>query len=192
MRADNDHPNTRLLNRFQGGDQAAEREIATRVMRVTGQLARAVDSAADRAEIRQEVAIETLRVLKRKHPRKPESFDAFIRGIAANHFRKQLGNLYRQRDHETPVADPFAAHETDGAGYEGLGEALRAAIRRLSEPQRIAIVLRYYGGMKDREIADACGWRLCTLSSHFRRGLGRLAKDPVLQDWAEQQRKVER
>jgi RNA polymerase sigma-70 factor (sigma-E family) len=50
------------------------------------------------------------------------------------------------------------------------------ALARLSYPQRAALVLRYYEGMREREIADALGCPPGTVKSHLYRGLEQLRK----------------
>ncbi len=48
---------------------------------------------------------------------------------------------------------------------------------RLPEDQRIAVVLRYYGGYRASEIATILEMPASTVRSHLRRGLAKLRKD---------------
>jgi RNA polymerase sigma factor (sigma-70 family) len=48
---------------------------------------------------------------------------------------------------------------------------------RLSEPQRIAVVLRYYGGLRASEIAATLDMPSATVRSHLRRTLAALRKE---------------
>lgn len=48
---------------------------------------------------------------------------------------------------------------------------------RLSDDQRIAIVLRYYGGYPASDIAGMLGMPAATVRSHLRRGLATLRKE---------------
>ncbi len=48
---------------------------------------------------------------------------------------------------------------------------------RLTEDQRIAVVLRYYGGYRASEIAAITDIPAATVRSHLRRGLAALRKE---------------
>ncbi len=48
---------------------------------------------------------------------------------------------------------------------------------RLSEDQRVAVVLRYYGGYRSSEIAEIANMPAATVRSHLRRGLARLRRE---------------
>lgn len=50
-------------------------------------------------------------------------------------------------------------------------------IAKLQIDQRTAVVLRYWGGLLDREIADAMGTRPSTARSHLRRATNQLRKE---------------
>lgn len=52
-------------------------------------------------------------------------------------------------------------------------------LTRLSDEQRIAVVLRYYGGYRAAEIADIAGIPAATVRSHLRRGLAALKKELI-------------
>jgi DNA-directed RNA polymerase specialized sigma24 family protein len=58
----------------------------------------------------------------------------------------------------------------------GAGE-LWDVLSDLPEDQRIAVVLRYYGGYKASEIAQIVDMPAATVRSHLRRGLTRLRKE---------------
>ena len=50
-------------------------------------------------------------------------------------------------------------------------------LAKLSEDQRIAVVLRYYGRYRATEIAEMTGLPPATVRSHVRRGLAALRKE---------------
>jgi len=52
-------------------------------------------------------------------------------------------------------------------------------LAKLSDEQRVAVVLRYYGGYRAAEIADIAGIPAATVRSHLRRGLAALKKELV-------------
>ena len=50
-------------------------------------------------------------------------------------------------------------------------------LTRLSDEQRIAVVLRYYGGYSASDIAEMLEMPAATVRSHLRRGLAALKKE---------------
>ena len=50
-------------------------------------------------------------------------------------------------------------------------------LARLSDEQRMAVVLRYYGGYRASDIAEMLGMPAATVRSHLRRGLAALKKE---------------
>jgi len=106
------------------------------------------------------------------HLRAPEAFDAYLRravvNLAKNHFRRRAVErafLARAR----PV-DRVAAPE--GAIVER--HAVVAALGRLSERQRAAIVLRYYEDQPEDAIAAVLRCRPGTVRSLISRGVATL------------------
>lgn len=59
-------------------------------------------------------------------------------------------------------------------GLDGDAVAVRLALAELSPPQREALVLRFYGGFRERDIAAATGRPRGTVKSDLRRGLAAL------------------
>ena len=57
-----------------------------------------------------------------------------------------------------------------------LTDRLRAAVRALPEPQRIAVLLAYAGGLTAREIAGRLGIPEGTAKSRLRLGVRRVAR----------------
>ena len=56
-------------------------------------------------------------------------------------------------------------------------EELWDVLAKLSEDQRTAVVLRYYGGYRSAEIARLLDVPAATVRSHLRRGLALLRKE---------------
>jgi RNA polymerase sigma factor (sigma-70 family) len=89
-----------------------------------------------------------------------------VHGCAAVLRRRSVEARYRRLDTEPPVADlPDRLVE------------LRDALDRLSERQRIVVVLRYFVDIPDPEIAEAMGVRPATVRSLARRALASLRKE---------------
>ena len=83
----------------------------------------------------------------------------------------------RRRAQDAAVADP-APSTTETPETAALrsaeSEALRAALDELSEEQRSAVALAYWGGLTAEQIADRVGIPLGTAKSRIRLGLRRL------------------
>lgn len=74
-------------------------------------------------------------------------------------------------------AAPFAVQPADPARVvpaAGEAAAVREALRRLEEPYRETVALRYFAGLTVPEIAEACNRPQGTVKTHLHRGLLRL------------------
>jgi RNA polymerase sigma-70 factor (sigma-E family) len=98
---------------------------------------------------------------------------AYLRQSVVNRSRSVLRHRTAAGSHlqQAPPDRPDA-----GPGAHGLLEqpAAAAALRGLPERQREAIVLRYYAGLPEGEIADAMGISRGAVKSHTARGLSAL------------------
>jgi RNA polymerase sigma-70 factor (sigma-E family) len=101
--------------------------------------------------------------------RNPDAFGPYLKRTVVNLCRKQfrrkrVERAYVEREAHRPVA---ASTQPDVP----VQEAVRTALSRLSPRQRAAIVLRFYGDLSEREIADALGCRPGTAKSLISRGM---------------------
>lgn len=99
------------------------------------------------------------------------------------YLRRTVVNLAKDRLRRRRTADrhlPDPAHPADDAAVDVLRQADRdavlAALRTLPVRQQQCLVLRYYSGLSDREVADAAGVALGSAKTHLRRGLAALAR----------------
>jgi len=53
---------------------------------------------------------------------------------------------------------------------------IQKALMRLSEPQRVVIILKFYQGMKYREMSEIIGCPLGTVKTRMREGLKKMQK----------------
>jgi RNA polymerase sigma-70 factor (sigma-E family) len=89
----------------------------------------------------------------------------------------------RRRRPEVPFAAPDAgASPGDAAATVDLRDALGRELLRLPPRQRAVLVLRYFDGLPDPEIADALGCAVGSVRSHASRGLARLRERVALPD----------
>jgi DNA-directed RNA polymerase specialized sigma24 family protein len=105
-------------------------------------------------------------------------FSSWLYRIAYNVFLSDGG-----RKVVSPPVDDVAA---PAAPVAGLRLDLDQGLRRLSEPERLAVVLSYNEGATHEEIAGVLGCPLGTAKSHVLRGRQRLRE--YLSDWSEGER----
>src|SRR6266571_3842816 len=104
--------------------------------------------------------------------RAPEAFDAYLRKTVVNltrsYFRhKRVERAYVERIGALPQEEAFQP-DVDQK------EALRLALRLLSDRQRAAIVLRFYEDLSEAETARVLGCRVGTVKSLVSRGMSKL------------------
>jgi RNA polymerase sigma-70 factor (ECF subfamily) len=108
--------------------------------------------------------------------RDPRLFQAWITGIAVNLSRRAIRRPTRPA--EGPAADPGADPDRD--------MVVRAAVAVLPRRLREAVVLRYYGGFTEAEMAAALRIPAGTVKSRLARARERLAE--ALRDVMEEER----
>ena len=97
---------------------------------------------------------------------------AYVRRMVVNEHLSWRRRLRRSSAHEPP--DEIIA---DGADEHVEREAMIALLARLPRRQRTAIVLRYYLGLSDGEVAAELGCRESTVRSQIARALRSLRID---------------
>jgi RNA polymerase sigma factor (sigma-70 family) len=71
------------------------------------------------------------------------------------------------------ILDPTPGPQEDAVEHE-LAQRAAAALKNLGDEEREAIVLRIYGDMTFREIAELCNTPLGTVTARYQRGLEKL------------------
>lgn len=102
------------------------------------------------------------------HLRAPDAFGSYLRTTIVNltrsHFRHQkVERAYAERLARLPTPTGDTDHELD--------EAMYAALCRLPERQRTALVLRFYEDLSDVQTAEAMGCPTGTVRSLVSRGM---------------------
>lgn len=91
---------------------------------------------------------------------------------------------WRERVGDEALADLAASADPQrDAEDAALGACLTAALDRLPEHLRVPVVLRYYSGLPEKDIAVAIQRRPGTVKSRLSEARRRLADDPALADW---------
>ena len=101
----------------------------------------------------------------------------WLMGIARNRaidLLRSRSHQVRIRERAAPLPEISAALSRDPADAVIARRAVLDALRELSNGQRMAIELAYYGGLTQTEIADQLGEPLGTIKSRTREALERL------------------
>ncbi|MFC5909458.1 SigE family RNA polymerase sigma factor [Streptacidiphilus monticola] len=108
------------------------------------------------------------------------------KAAVGGYLRRTMTNLHisawrRRKVNEYPTEEmPETVGDTDAMGGTELRAVLWQALARLPETQRTMLVLRYYEGRTDPEIADVLGISVGTVKSSIWRALRRLRDDESL------------
>ncbi|WUN35889.1 SigE family RNA polymerase sigma factor [Kitasatospora sp. NBC_00315] len=108
------------------------------------------------------------------------------KAAVGGYLRRTMTNLHisawrRRKLNEYPTEElPEAVGDTDAMGGTELRAVLWQALAKLPENQRTMLVLRYYEGKTDPEIADVLGISVGTVKSSIWRALRRLRDDEHL------------
>jgi RNA polymerase sigma-70 factor (ECF subfamily) len=167
-----------LLAAVLAGEMAALAHLVERYQRpLTGYLERLLGGDWPLA---QDLTQETfLRVLRQRDCRGQRPFKPWLYAIATNLARDHFKSAASRR--VSPL-DPLVAAGlvADDAGPEALalarerGQAIMAALAALGEEYRVTLLLRFYGDLSLREIADALDIPIGTVKSRLTMGLRRL------------------
>ena len=106
--------------------------------------------------------------------RDPRAAIGYLRTTVVNLTRSRQRHLSVVRRHREDAPPDVASAEHD-AVRRAAGRDLVAALGRLSERHREALVLRYWLDLSEAEMADAMGVSRGTVKSHVSRGLDALA-----------------
>jgi RNA polymerase sigma-70 factor (ECF subfamily) len=154
---------------FQQAYAAHHRSMYAAAFRVLGDAALAQDAVQD----------VFLRVWRRPQAFDPSRGDlgAYLRLMA----RSRALDLWRESQVRTRAADRLQIGAAEPPEPEPLlpdgRDAVRAAVGRLPEPQREAVVLAYWGGLTAGQIARRVQIPLGTAKSRLRLGLARLREE---------------
>ncbi len=107
------------------------------------------------------------------HLRRPEAFEAYLRRTVVNLARMHFRRRRVERAHASRSARAPEAAVAQGDEVEDR-DLVRAALMRLPERQRAALVLRFYEDLPDRDVAAILRCRPGTVASLVSRGLARL------------------
>jgi RNA polymerase sigma-70 factor (ECF subfamily) len=167
-----------LLGLVAGGDEPAFAELYQRVApAVFGLVTRVVRNPAQAEEVTQEVFVELWRTAPRFDPARGTA-RSWIMTCAHRRAVDRIRSAER-----AARRDDLAGRRDQGRPYDEVVEQVETSLERehvrrgldaLTELQREAVVLAYYGGYTHREIAQLLGVPSGTVKTRLRDGLIRL------------------
>lgn len=167
-----------LLVRVASGDQQAFAELYDMLSpRVFALILRVVVNRAQSEEVLQEVFLEIWQSAGRFAPNKGQG-RSWVLTIAHRRAvdRVRSSQASADRDNRIGVRDLEAGRDVVAEAVESrmAGDEVLAALAGLPEAQQEALVLAYYGGYSQSEIAALVGAPLGTIKTRMRDGLSRL------------------
>lgn len=146
-------------------------ELLAHVGWIRGLAARLVGDAERAEDLAQEACVAALE----QPPRQRESLRRWLASVLRNRAREDARGSRRRVEREVRVARPEAQGSTlDALERASTQHALVAALLRLDEPYRSAILLRFFEELPPREIARRLDAPVATVQSRITRGLARL------------------
>jgi len=131
----------------------------------------------DDQETAEDVVMEAFVSLHRRwrHLREPHEARRYLRSCVLNGARSQLRRRRVRRLHEADsTRDLLTSVDPGAAGGDRM--ALLDALRALPTRQREVLVLRFYLGMVEAEVADQLGISVGSVKQHSSRGLAALQR----------------
>nr|BFE64129.1 ECF RNA polymerase sigma factor SigK [Dactylosporangium thailandense] len=167
-----------LLARVARGDERAFAELYDLVSaRVFGLIRRVLRDPAQSEEVAQEVMVEVWRTAARYDPGRG-SATAWVFTIAhrraVDRVRSEQAGVERVRRAAAASAETPYDDVVEAATARIEQQQVRRCLGALTELQREAITLAYYGGNSYREVADLLGTALPTIKTRMRDGLIRM------------------
>lgn len=167
-----------LLVRIAGGDQEAFSELYDEFApRVLGLIIRVLRDHAQSEEVTQEVFLEVWQTAVRFDPNKGRAA-TWILTMAHRRAvdRVRASQSGRDRDTKVGIRDYNPAYDSVSETVETRveHERVEVAMARLSELQRQAVTLAYYGGYSHSEVAAMLSVPIGTVKTRLRDGMMRL------------------
>ncbi|HEY3733056.1 MAG TPA: ECF RNA polymerase sigma factor SigK [Streptosporangiaceae bacterium] len=165
-----------LLGRVARGDAAAFRALYDHVApAVFGSVRRVVRDPSQSEEVTQEVLVEIWRTASRFDAAKGSAM-AWMMTIAHRRAVDRVRSEQRSAERELRAVSHAVAYDDVAEEVEATldGERVRRCLGSLTELQREAVTLAYYGGYTYRQVAGLLGAPAGTVNTRMRDGLIRL------------------
>jgi RNA polymerase sigma factor (sigma-70 family) len=170
-----------LLRRIRAGDRTAVEDLYDRFRRPAFALARRILADDVLAEdVLQEVFLSVWRD-PGAYDQARGSFSSWLLAVvhhkAVDAVRREESQRRRQTlaEEDSALAEPMNARDVEEEAWTRVvAEQVRSALGMLSQPQREALTLAYYGGYTQREVAALTGTPLGTVKTRMLTGMRRL------------------
>ncbi len=167
-----------LLGRVADGDQVAFGELYDQVAgRVLGLVKRLLKDHAQSEEVTQEIFLEVWQNAKRYDPSKGGAM-TWIMTMSHRRAVDRIRSSQSTRDRDTRIGIRDLEREYDSVSesveISVEHERVRIALSRLTELQRQAVTLAYYGGYSHSEVAQMLSVPIGTVKTRLRDGMIRL------------------
>src|SRR3954470_847489 len=174
-------PSSETIRRAQAGDQAAIAALVTDQQRYVYSIAMSLlHDPDDAADLTQDALIRMLRSLGsyRGETKLTTWLYRLVVNLGIDRLRRRGAPLLRLDLEDSTIDLPSMDPADDAPLVVERGEearAVRAAVERLPDAQRLALTLHYFEDLRYEDIAEIMGIPLNTVKSHIRRGKDRLA-----------------
>lgn len=174
-------PLPETIRRAQAGDQAAIAALIAEQQRYVYSIAMSITrDPADAADLTQDALIRLIRAIGsyRGETKLSTWLYRLVVNLGIDRMRRRGNPPIRLDDDGTDIDLPSDDPHDDVAGTVERTEqaqAVRAAIAKLPDAQRLALTLHYFEDLRYEDIADVMGVPINTVKSHIRRGKERLA-----------------
>ncbi len=182
-----------LIHRCQRGDRLAIEVLIRRHQNYVYRLCFLVmRNEQDAEDMTQETFVRAFRALPRFEIREGASFEAWLYRISVNACRSRMRRKWYQvlpwpEPGPQMVAEPERQPERLAVRGEERNQIL-AAIDTLGEKHRLVVILRYYSGLSNEEIAETLGIPSGTVRSRLHVARNRLRK--LLAEMEETQERI--
>ena len=151
-----------LIAKAKGGDVEAYNLLVSRwERRIFSYLFRVVSNREDAMDLSQDVFLKAYQNLTKLDD--PGRFSAWLFRIAHN----EAFSMLRKRRPESEMAEPIQRDRGPAMLPMELSLAVESALKRLSEDQREAVLLKVYQGFKFEEMAEVLGCPVSTAKSRL-------------------------
>lgn len=186
-----------LISRSQRGDKLALSALVQRYQNYVFRLCYLVmHNEQDAEDMTQETFIRACRALPRFQVRPGASFEAWLYRIAVNCCRSRIRRKwYQVLPWPNPAPDLASAPENqpDRVVMDGeYRDEMLSAIDTLGEKHRLVVILRYYAGLSNEEIAMALNIPSGTVRSRLHTARQRLKKLIATDDQQDRERALSR
>lgn len=172
-RTPEDAEDIRLMELARAGDEAAFQQLVERHQRlVVGTVGRMLATGSDAEDIAQQVFLRVWKNARRYEPR--AKFTTWLLKITRNLVFNELRRRSRHPqvplqtdadEEERPLKDDHALAPDASLLENELQQAVDAAIARLPDTQRMAVILRRYEELSYEEIAEALDQSVSSVKS---------------------------